>query len=90
MAYENGGGAFLLPYFIALFTAGLPILILEWSLGNKYRGSGPRSFWNLSRRWEWIGWWQAAGSFVIITYYMVILGWVLAYTIFLLRDPVGI
>ena len=82
MAYENGGGAFLLPYFIALFTAGLPILILEWSLGNKYRGSGPRSFWNLSRRWEWIGWWQAAGSFVIITYYMVILGWVLAYTYF--------
>ena len=82
VAYENGGGAFLLPYFIALFTAGIPILILEWSLGNKYRGSGPRSFWNLARRWEWIGWWQVAGSFMISTYYMVILGWVLAYTYF--------
>ncbi|MGF1470533.1 MAG: sodium-dependent transporter [Rubrobacteraceae bacterium] len=80
VVYENGGGAFLLPYFIALFTAGIPILILEWSLGNKYRGAGPRSYWNLSRRFEWVGWWQAAGSFIIITYYMVILGWVLAYT----------
>ena len=82
VAYENGGGAFLLPYFIALFTAGIPILILEWSLGNKYRGAGPRAYWNLSRRWEWVGWWQVAGSFVISTYYMVILGWVLAYTYF--------
>lgn len=82
VAYENGGGAFLLPYFIALFTAGIPILILEWSLGNKYRGAGPRTFWNLSRRWEWIGWWQVVVSFVISTYYMVILGWVLAYTYF--------
>ncbi len=82
MAYENGGGAFLLPYFIALFTAGIPILILEWSLGNKYRGAGPRAYWNLSRRFEWVGWWQVAGSFMISTYYMVIIGWVLAYTYF--------
>lgn len=82
MAYENGGGAFLIPYFIALLTAGIPILILEWSLGNKYNGAGPRAYWNLSRRWEWVGWWQVAGSFVISTYYMVILGWVLAYTYF--------
>lgn len=82
VAYENGGGAFLLPYFVALFTAGIPILIMEWSLGNKYRGAGPRSYWNLSRRWEWVGWWQVAASFVISTYYMVILGWVLAYTYF--------
>lgn len=82
MVYENGGGAFLLPYFIALFTAGIPILIMEWSLGNKYRGAGPLAYWNLSRRWEWVGWWQVAASFVISTYYMVILGWVLAYTYF--------
>lgn len=82
MAYENGGGAFLVPYFIALFTAGIPILIMEWSLGNKYRGAGPWAYWNLSRRFEWIGWWQVVASFVISTYYMVILGWVLAYTYF--------
>lgn len=55
---------------------------MEWSLGNKYRGAGPLAYWNLSRRWEWVGWWQVAASFVISTYYMVILGWVLAYTYF--------
>ncbi|MDQ4106543.1 MAG: sodium-dependent transporter [Actinomycetota bacterium] len=89
VVYENGGGAFLLPYFIALFTAGIPILILEWSLGNRYRGAGPRAYWNLSRRWEWVGWWQVAGSFIISTYYMVILGWVLAYTYFSLGTQWG-
>ena len=55
---------------------------MEWSLGNKYRGAGPLAYWNLSRQWEWVGWWQVAASFVISTYYMVILGWVLAYTYF--------
>lgn len=79
IAYENGGGAFLLPYFIALATAGIPIVILEYALGNKYRGSGPLSYRRLSQRWEWLGWWQAAVSFLIGTYYMVIIGWVLAY-----------
>ncbi len=57
VAYENGGGAFLLPYFIALATAGIPILILEYSIGNRYWGAGPFSFRALSRRWEWLGWW---------------------------------
>jgi len=82
VAYENGGGAFLLPYFVALATAGIPILILEYALGNKYGGSAPLAFRRLARRWEWIGWWQVAVAFVISTYYMVIIGWVLSYTWF--------
>ena len=82
MVYDNGGGAFLLPYFIALATAGIPIMIMEYALGNKYRAAGPFSYRSLSRRWEWLGWWQVAVSFVIGTYYMVIIGWVLSYTYF--------
>ncbi len=77
--YENGGGAFLLPYFIAIATAGIPILILEYYLGNRYQGSAPVAYRSLSQRWEWLGWWQTAVSFLIGTYYMVIIGWVLAY-----------
>ena len=79
VAYENGGGAFLVPYFIALLTAGIPVLILEYSLGHKYRSAAPFSYRSLSRRWEWLGGWQIGVSFFIITYYMVIIGWVLSY-----------
>jgi NSS family neurotransmitter:Na+ symporter len=79
IVYENGGGAFLLPYFIAIITAGIPVLILEYSLGHKYRSAAPFSYRSLSRRWEWLGWWQISVSFFIITYYIVIIGWVLSY-----------
>lgn len=44
VAYENGGGAFFIPYLFALLTAGIPILIMEFTIGHKYRGSAPLSF----------------------------------------------
>lgn len=79
VVYENGGGAFLIPYFVALATAGLPILLLEYSIGHRYRHGAPGSFHLISQKWEWLGWWMAAISFVIATYYVVILAWVLSY-----------
>ena len=44
VAYENGGGAFIIPYLVALLTAGLPFLLLDYGLGHRYRGSAPLSF----------------------------------------------
>lgn len=82
VAYDNGGGAFFLPYLFALLTAGIPLLILEFTLGHKYRGSAPLSLARVRRGGEWIGWWQIAISFVIATYYSVIIAWALAYTYF--------
>lgn len=82
IAYENGGGAFLIPYLFALLTAGIPILILEYGIGQKMRGSAPLSFRRLNEKWEWLGWWQAGISFFIVTYYMVIVGWSLSFTYF--------
>ncbi|ADK80199.1 sodium-dependent transporter [Sediminispirochaeta smaragdinae] len=79
MAFENGGGAFLIPYFFALVTAGIPILILEFSLGHKMKGSAPFTFAKLNRKWEWLGWWQVFISFVIAVYYVVIVGWAISY-----------
>ncbi len=35
VAYENGGGAFILPYLVALLTAGLPFLLLDYGLGHR-------------------------------------------------------
>ncbi|MEX5269347.1 sodium-dependent transporter [Kocuria sabuli] len=82
IAYENGGGAFLIPYLVALLTAGLPLLMLEYGVGHRFRASAPLAFRRLHPRTEWIGWWQMGISFVIAVYYAVILGYAMLYTIF--------
>ncbi|MCV9886841.1 sodium-dependent transporter [Metabacillus halosaccharovorans] len=81
-AYENGGGAFFLPYLFALLTAGIPLLIMEFTLGHKYRSSAPMTFAKISKGKEWLGWWQLAISFVISCYYPVIIAWASSYSIF--------
>lgn len=79
VAASNGGGAFLIPYLVALLTAGIPLLILEFGLGHKYRTAAPGIFSKLNKKWEWIGWWQCAVGFVIATYYVVIIAWSISY-----------
>ena len=79
VAYDNGGGAFFIPYLIALLTAGIPILIMEYALGHKYRGSAPLTFRKINKHYEWLGWWQVFISFVISTYYAVIVAWAIYY-----------
>ncbi|MDG5471762.1 sodium-dependent transporter [Jeotgalibacillus sp. ET6] len=83
VAYDNGGGAFLIPYLFALLTAGIPILIMEFTIGHKYRGSAPLSFFRAGgKKAEWLGWWGVVVAFVISTYYAVIIAWAMRYTIF--------
>lgn len=82
VAYENGGGAFFLPYLFALLTAGIPILILEFTIGHKYRGSAPLSYARLNKKYEWIGWWQVIIAFVISVYYSAIIAWAMSFTVF--------
>ncbi len=89
IAYDNGGGAFLVPYLIALFTAGIPLLILEYTIGHRYRGSAPRAFLPMARPAQAIGWWQVAMCFVIATYYAVIIAWAVRYTGFAIGQQWG-
>lgn len=90
VAYENGGGAFFIPYLFALLTAGIPILILEFTIGHKYRGSAPLSFFRMSgKKLEWMGWWAVFVSFVISVYYAVIIAWAMRYTIFSFNQAWG-
>lgn len=94
VAYDNGGGAFFLPYLFALLTAGIPLLIMEFTMGHKYRGSSPLTFARISKGSEWIGWWQVGITFVIATYYSIIIAWAMSYTIFSFKvawgsDPGG-
>jgi neurotransmitter:Na+ symporter, NSS family len=82
VAYDNGGGAFLVPYLVALLTAGIPLLVLEYTLGHRYRGSAPLTFRRLHRRAELLGWWQVGVCLLIASYYAVVVAWAGAYTFF--------
>lgn len=81
-AYDNGGGAFLIPYLVALATAGIPILWLDYSLGHRFRGGAPAAFRRLWKRSEALGWFQVGISVVIALYYTVIIAWAASYVVF--------
>ena len=76
LCYKNGGGAFLIPYFLGLFLIGIPIMVMEIGLGHKMRKSAPASFALLKGKWEWLGWWQLTfATFGILLYYSVVIAW---------------
>ncbi|RLC51264.1 MAG: sodium-dependent transporter [Candidatus Cloacimonadota bacterium] len=80
--YENGGGAFLIAYIIAMLTAGVPLLILELSLGHRFKLAAPLSFRKIGKKFEWVGWWAVFVGFVIVSYYAVVMAWGLNYSVF--------
>ncbi|OKL50519.1 sodium-dependent transporter [Boudabousia marimammalium] len=82
VAYTNGGGAFMIPYLVALFVAGVSFLLLDYSLGHRLRGAVPTVFRRIHIRVEMIGWVKVLISFVIMTYYAVIIAWAAKYAFF--------
>jgi NSS family neurotransmitter:Na+ symporter len=74
-AFNNGGGAFFVPYFIALLTAGIPLMIVEYGLGSRFQGGAPKAYRSLGKGFEWIGWWAVLIGLGISIYYCVILAW---------------
>lgn len=89
VAYENGGGAFLIPYLIALLTAGIPFLLMDYAIGHKHRGSAPLSFARMRRGTEFLGWWQVGICFLIAVYYAAVIAWALRYMLFSLNEAWG-
>ena len=55
VAGTNGGGAFLIPYFFAIVTAGIPILILEYTMGKTYHGGAPVTLARMNKKFEILG-----------------------------------
>jgi len=76
---KYGGGAFLLPYLIALFVVGFPLLIMEFALGQKMQQGAVGSMKKVDRRLAGVGLGSALSSFGVSAYYAVIMGWSLMY-----------
>ncbi len=79
MVYDNGGGAFLIPYLIALLTTGIPLLMLEYNLGIKMQKGPAQAFEGFKKGSGFIGWFALLVSFVIVSYYSVVMAWVCKY-----------
>ncbi len=79
VAYKFGGGAFLIPYFVALFVAGIPLLILEFSLGRMVKSGAPQAMAYIKENFRWLGWFAILIGSTIVIYYAVIMSWCFGY-----------
>jgi NSS family neurotransmitter:Na+ symporter len=84
----NGGGAFLVPYLIAIFVVGLSLMMVEFSIGRHYGKSVVDSFAAIDRRLRHAALFMVFVIVMILSYYWVIMGWVFAYfTFYLAGSP---
>ena len=88
---NNGGGAFMIPYFVSLLLLGLPLMWIEWTIGRFGGGFGhstaPGMFhtlWNKNRFIKYFGVIGIFGPIVIFIYYTYIESWLLGYSFFAL------
>jgi NSS family neurotransmitter:Na+ symporter len=82
---ENGGGLFVLAYLFCLFLVAVPVMIAEVIIGSHGRGSPVEALrWAadrslLSRGWMLLGVLACLTGLLILSYYVVVAGWALAY-----------
>lgn len=81
VAGENGGGAFILAYILAVAALGLPLLIAELAIGRHTRSDPVAAYGRLAPRapGRWAGWLGVAAAVAILGYYPLIAGWVASY-----------
>ena len=77
--YSNGGGSFFIPYIIAILIMGIPFLILEYGLGFTFKKSFSSLMRSIRPEFEIVAWMLVLFVFVVVIYYMVILGWDFVY-----------
>ena len=73
--YANGGGAFYIPYIVAILLMGVPFLILEYGVGYNYKSSFAKALTKINSRCEYLDWFLPVAVFMILIYYSTILGW---------------
>ncbi|XP_037818800.1 sodium-dependent nutrient amino acid transporter 1-like [Lucilia sericata] len=79
-AYENGGGAFLIPYLVVLFFIGKPMYYLEMILGQ-FSSKGSVKVWSICPSFLGVGYGQAFGTVCVITYYSSLIALTLYYMV---------
>lgn len=84
LCYENGGGAFLIPYTVSLLLMGLPVFFMELSFGQ-YASLGPISVWSISPLFTGAGYAMVAVSFFIGIYYNMLNAYSFFYLVHSLR-----
>ena len=89
VTYDNGGGAFIIPYLVALLTAGIPLLFFYYAMGHRSRGSAPLAYRMTHKAAEPIGWFATGVAIIIGIYYAAIVGWAGSYMFFSLGEAWG-
>ncbi|XP_038054203.1 sodium- and chloride-dependent creatine transporter 1-like isoform X2 [Patiria miniata] len=78
LCYKNGGGAFLIPYFLCLLVSGIPMFLLEVSLGQ-FMSRGCIMSWQICPLFQGVGYATTIVATLCNQYYIVILAWALYY-----------
>ena len=82
-AYKNGGGAFLIPYFLALFVLGIPMLLLEGLIGYHWKLPLVNAYGKAAGKVGRVfGWLAVISCLTIGAFYIVLTGYSAAYTYF--------
>ena len=79
---KYGGAVFLVAYFVFLVAMGLPVLIMEFSVGRASRKNMGDAFAVLApekKFWHGFGWFSIIGSYALMMFYMPVCGWMIAY-----------
>lgn len=94
MAGSHGGGAFVLVYLFFLFLLGLPVMIMEFSLGRASQASPVGLYQKLEKpgqKWHMHGYAALAANIILVMFYTSVAGWILYYFIsFIKGDMTGI
>ena len=80
----NGGGAFVLVYLIICLLIGVPLFTMEMAIGRKTQLNpveGMRAVTKKGSPWVSFGWLGVLSAFIILTYYIQIMGWIGAYVV---------
>lgn len=81
MVGENGGGAFVVAYLLALVVVVLPIMVLEVAAGRLSKGSTVQTYRQVNRFGVVYGWFVVLITMAITSYYLVVTGWTLGYAV---------